>query len=283
MKTKLIALDLDGTVLNSAGEISDRTVKTIKRAIEKGIHIVPATGRSVGLISEKIKSIEGITYAIASNGAAVVDLRENKIIDSTFFTRDTLRKIIRIIKEFPIVVEFYCNGDAYIDEDIFLNPTKYKLIKESLDLMLKNHKLIKDIFLVIEDDEDNEWIDFVEKINIPFLKESIRKNVFESLSFMINEIKITSSVKDNLEINSCNANKGNGLENLLKFLKIPLEETAAIGDNNNDAEMIQKAGIGIAMGNAIEDIKMKADFITLDNDKDGVAEAISKILDGNLY
>lgn len=282
MKTKLIALDLDGTVLNNNGEISDRTVMMIKRAIEKGIHIVPSTGRSVGLICEKIKSIEGITYAIASNGAAVVDLRENKIIDSTFLTRDILRKIISIIKEFPIVVEFYCNGDAYIDEEIFLNPTKYKLTKDSLNLMSKNHKLIKDIFSAIEEGEENKWIDFIEKINIPFLKEHIRKYVFDSLSSMSNELKITSSVKDNLEINSYNANKGNGLEKLSKFLKIYLEETAAIGDNNNDVEMIQKAGIGIAMGNAIEDIKKKADFITLDNDNDGVAEAISKILDENL-
>ena len=282
MKTKLIALDLDGTVLNSEGVISDITVSTIKRAIENGIHIVLATGRSVGLICEEIKCIKGIKYAITSNGAAIVDLKENKIIYSNFLSIDILKKIIKIIRDFPIIVEFYANGYAYIDEEVFFNPIKYGLNKESLGLMYNNHKLVKDIFLLIEEEQENEFLCFVEKINIPFLKGDMREDLFKRLSSMNNDIKITSSVKDNLEINSYNANKGNGLEELSRFINISLEETAAIGDNNNDIEMIQKAGIGIAMGNAIEDIKIKADFITLNNDNDGVAEMISKILDGNL-
>lgn len=276
MKIKLIALDLDGTVLNSNGDISDETVITIKKAIRKGIEIVPATGRSVGLICKEIKSIEGIRYVISSNGASVVDLKENNIISSTFINIDKLKEIIRIIKEFPIVIEFYCNGNSYIDENIFLNPMKYGLTEESLSIMSNNHKLVNDILSLNE--EENEWLNCVEKINIPFLKENMKRDVFNSLSSISSDIKITSSVKNNLEINSYNANKGNGLESLSNFLGISLEETAAIGDNNNDIEMIQKARIGIAMGNSIEEIKMKADFVTLDNDNDGVAEAITKIL-----
>ncbi|NRW84335.1 HAD family hydrolase [Clostridium beijerinckii] len=80
MKIKLIALDLDGTVLNSCGYISDKTLTAIKMAIENGVHVVLATGRSVGLICDEIKSIEEITYAISSNGAAVVNLRKNEMV-----------------------------------------------------------------------------------------------------------------------------------------------------------------------------------------------------------
>lgn len=282
MKVKLIALDLDGTLLNSYGYISDKALMTIKMAIEQGIQIVPATGRSVGLICEEIKSIEGITYAISSNGAAVVNLRENRMVFSNFITKDILKKITEIIKEYPIVVEFYSNGDAYIDEEVFINPSRYGLTEKTLSFMSNNHKLVKNIFSMVEDREECEWIDCVEKVNIPFLKDDMKDQVFNSLLFIRDQIKITSSVEDNLEVNTHSANKGNGLEKLAKSLGINLKETAAIGDNNNDIEMIQMAGIGIAMGNASEDIKMKSDFITLDNDKDGAAEAILQILNENL-
>lgn len=282
MKVKLIALDLDGTLLNSCGYISDKTLLTIKMAIEKGIQVVPATGRSVGLICEEIKSIEGIKYVISSNGAAVVNLRENKVIFSNFIAIDILKKITEIIKEYPIVVEFYSGEDAYIDEDVFVNPTKYGLSEKYLSLMSNNHKLVNNIFSIVEDREECEWLDCVEKVNIPFLKEDMKNQVSNSLLCIGNQIKITSSVEDNLEINTHNANKGNGLEKLAKLLGINLKETAAIGDNNNDIEMIQMAGIGIAMGNASEGIKMKSDFITLDNDKNGAAEAILHILNENL-
>lgn len=281
MKVKLIALDLDGTLLNSCGYISDKTLIAIKMAIEKGIQVVPATGRSVGLICEEIKSMDGIKYAISSNGAAVVNLRENKVIFSNLITIDILRKITKIIKEYPIVVEFYSNGYAYIDEDVFINPSRYGLTEKSLSFMSSNHKLVGNIFSIVENREECEWINSVEKLNIPFLKADMKDRVFNSLLCVSDQLKITSSGEDNLEINAPNANKGDGLEKLTELLKINLNETAAVGDNNNDIEMLQKAGIGIAMGNANENIKRKADFITLDNDNNGAAEAILQILNEN--
>ncbi|NRY59467.1 Cof-type HAD-IIB family hydrolase [Clostridium beijerinckii] len=282
MKIKLIALDLDGTVLNSCGYISNKTLTAIKMAIEKGVHVVLATGRSVGLICDEIKSIEEITYAISSNGAAVVNLRKNEMVFSNFITIDILKKVIKIIKDYPIVVEFYSNGNAYIDEEVFINPVKYGLSEKCLNLMSDNHNLTKNIFSVVDDRSECEWIKCVEKINIPFLKDDMKNEVYNSLLSINDKVKITSSVEDNLEINIHSANKGDGLEKLAKFIGIDLREIAAIGDNNNDIEMLQMAGIGIAMGNASEDIKAKADFITLDNDKNGAAEAILRILDKNL-
>ncbi|NRW84336.1 Cof subfamily protein (haloacid dehalogenase superfamily) [Clostridium beijerinckii] len=148
--------------------------------------------------------------------------------------------------------------------------------------MSDSHNLIKNIFSVVDDRSECEWIKCVEKINIPFLKDDMKNEVYNSLLSINDRVKITSSVEDNLEINIHSANKGGGLEKLVELLEIDLKEIAAIGDNNNDIEMLQMAGIGIAMGNASEDIKAKADFITLDNDKDGAAEAILKILDKNL-
>lgn len=282
MKIKLIALDLDGTVLNSCGYISDKTLTAIKMAIEKGVQVVLATGRSVGLICDEIKSIEEITYAISSNGAAVVNLRKNEMVFSNFITIDILKKIIKIIKDYPIVVEFYSNGNAYIDEEVFINPVKYGLSEKYLNLMSDSHNLIKNIFSVVDDRSECEWIKCVEKINIPFLKDDMKNEVYNSLLSINDKVKITSSVEDNLEINIHSANKGAGLEKLTELLEIDLKEIAAIGDNNNDIEMLQMAGIGIAMGNASEDIKARADFITLDNDKNGAAEAILQILDKNL-
>ena len=278
MKFKLIALDLDGTLLDSNGEISNKTCDTIKEAIKRGIEIVPATGRNIGLISEEIKAIDGIRYAITSNGAAVVDLREGRVIFSNFINLDILKRIIDLIKNYPIVIEFYADGHAYVDRDVFDNPEKYDLNENQIHLMSYNHILIENIFGLIDESTDINWIKCVEKINIPFLNEDIKKKVLKSLSNEFHELKITSSGKDNLEINISSANKGNGLEKLVNILGIRLEEVAAIGDNNNDIEMIEKSGFGIAMGNAIDEMKNKACYITLDNDRNGASEAIIKIL-----
>lgn len=282
MKIKLIALDLDGTLLDSNGEISNKTCDAIKEAINRGIEIVPATGRNIGLICEEIKNIDGIRYAITSNGAAVIDLREERVIFSNFINLDILKKIIDSIKNYPIVIELYADGHAYVDRDVFDNPEKYDLNENQINLMSYNHILMENIFDLIEESKDINWIKCVEKINIPFLNEDIKNKVLMNLSNEVDELKITSSGKDNLEINISSANKGNGLEKLVNILGIRLEEVAAIGDNNNDIEIIKKSGFGIAMGNAIDEIKNKAGYVTVDNDKDGAAEAIIKILDNDI-
>lgn len=282
MKIKLIALDLDGTLLDSNGVISNKTCDAIKKAIKRGIEIVPATGRNIGLICEEIKAIDGIRYAITSNGAAVIDIREERVIFSNFINLDILKRIIDLIKNYPIVIELYADGYAYVDRDVFDNPEKYNLNENQIHLMSYNHILIDNFFNLIDESRDTNWIKCVEKINIPFLNEDIKKKVVKNLSDEVNEIKITSSGKDNLEINISSANKGNGLEKLVNILGIRLEEVAAIGDNNNDIEMIEKSGFGIAMGNAIDEMKNKAGYVTVDNDKDGAAEAIIKILDDDI-
>ena len=282
MKIKLIALDLDGTLLDSNGIISNKTCDAIKEAIKKGIEIVPATGRNIGLICEEIKAIDGIRYAITSNGAAVIDIREERVIFSNFINLDILKRIIDLIKNYPIVIELYADGHAYVDKDVFYNPEKYNLNENQIHLMSYNHILIDNFFNLIDESKDTNWIKCVEKINIPFLNEDIKKKVLKSLSNEFDELKITSSGKDNIEINISSANKGNGLEKLVNILGIRLEEVAAIGDNNNDIEMIERSGLGIAMGNAIDEIKNKADYVTVDNDKNGAAEAIIKILDNDI-
>lgn len=282
MKIKLIALDLDGTLLDSNGIISNKTCDAIKEAVKRGIEIVPATGRNIGLICEEIKAIDGIRYAITSNGAAVIDIREERVIFSNFINLDILKRIIDLIKNYPIVIELYADGHAYVDKDVFDNPEKYNLNENQIHLMAYNHILIDKFFDLIDESKDINWIKCVEKINIPFLNEDIKKKVLKSLSNEFDELKITSSGKDNIEINISSANKGNGLEKLVNILGIRLEEVAAIGDNNNDIEMIERSGLGIAMGNAIDEIKNKAGYVTVDNDKNGVAEAIIKILDNDI-
>ena len=282
MKIKLIALDLDGTLLDSNGIISNKTCDAIKEAVKRGIEIVPATGRNIGLICEEIKAIDGIRYAITSNGAAVIDIREERVIFSNFINLDILKRIIDLIKNYPIVIELYADGHAYVDKDVFDNPEKYNLNENQIHLMAYNHILIDKFFDLIDESKDINWIKCVEKINIPFLNEDIKKKVLKSLSNEFDELKITSSGKDNIEINISSANKGNGLEKLVNILGIRLEEVAAIGDNNNDIEMIERSGLGIAMGNDIDEIKNKAGYVTVDNDKNGVAEAIIKILDNDI-
>lgn len=239
-EVKLIALDLDGTLLNSYGEVSAYTERVVHEALANDIHVVLSTGRPLQLCSHIANRLNATNYLITNNGAEIWKNKEH-VIERHFMDAST----IKTLWEF-----------GYERDLLMWMVTPTKLFRQSTR---------PDCF------KDFEWL----KFGFGNLNDSIANNVYEKLS-KYNDLEITSSSISNIEINRIGVNKIEALKRVCAELQISLKNVMAIGDNLNDFQMIKKVGLGIAVDNATTLIKENARFITRSNDEDGVAKAIEK-------
>ena len=247
---RLIGLDLDGTTLTSDKVLTPHTKEVLEKCLAEGIQVLPATGRVKSGIPEYLTQIEGMRYVILSNGASVLDLKEDKVLYQNCIPWE------RALELFDVLARFYDNVENYgIEKHI------EKLVRTSRNRI----------------DDLREWMKEnkapVEKINMFFAKEEDRQRAFRELG-QIEDLAVTCSLGNNLEINGATCNKGDAMLNLGKILDIPIESIMACGDGNNDFEMVKMAGVGVAMKNGEESLKEVADFVTKTNDEEGVAYAI---------
>lgn len=272
MAIKLIALDLDGTLLTSDKRVSPAVREALESCIEKGIWIVPATGRSSTGIPPEILTVKGLRYAIATNGASVEDLVENKVLLKHRIEMQYALKILDIVKTYPVMYDAYIEGMGKSEYRFLEALEEYVPNSEIRRLIRQTREGVNSLRDYIEEREVD-----VDKINVTFKDRAIQKEL-ENILLGLDQIVVTSSVANNLELNAKAATKGNGLAFLTEYLHLKREETMAVGDEGNDQSMIEQAGIGVAMGNGNEQVKSRADYVTATNDEDGVAEAIKKLV-----
>lgn len=270
---KLIGLDLDGTVFNNQKIITPRTINAIEQAIEQGIVVLPATGRPyVGLPNEFL-CIKGVQYALTANGASIIHLASNSVVYSDLLPVSSAIKAIETARTFDCLMDVLIDGYSYTSKKTIDSIEKYMQSPMMTEYFLKTRSFLEEDIL----DYITKHQKPVEKIQLLFKDLELKKQASQILSEM-DELSITSALPNNIEINSSTANKGNGLLGLGQFLEIQQDEIMACGDSFNDYEMIKQAGLGVAMGNANKEIKTIADYITLSNDEEGVADVIEKIL-----
>lgn len=272
-KIKLIGLDLDGTVFNDEKVISEHTIHTIQAAIEQGVIVIPATGRPAAGIPNAFTSIPGVDYAVTSNGASIVNLINNQVLYTDYLSIEDSLILLDILDPYDTLIDIFIEGCAYTNASQM----------EQLEHYIPSLPLIKYIRATRKTYSCNIK-DFilsqgkpVEKIHLLFHDFDIRAAVAETLK-PLPFISLTTAYPANLEINTYTANKGNGILKLGELLGISKKEIMVCGDGGNDLAMIQMAGLGVAMGNASEEIKKAADFITKTNEEDGVAYAIEKFV-----
>ncbi len=276
MKVKLIALDLDGTLLTTDKALTGHTAEVLSRAAARGIHIVPATGRSVTGLAREVRDLPFIRYAITVNGAAVWDIKEEKLIAHHVFSGEQAAEIWRFLEKYHTMMDACVDGVARMDPDYYGRVEQYMPDEPRCRLIRTTRKPTEDL---------DRWVldpgNHIEKFNLFFQKEREvdRIRAREELK-RFQYLAVTASLGNNLEINHKDATKGNGLKALAAYLGVPREETMAFGDGENDISMLEAAGIGVAMGNAEDSVKEAADLVTLENDRDGVAYAIeTQVLD----
>ncbi|NLY87428.1 MAG: HAD family phosphatase [Clostridiales bacterium] len=269
---KMIALDLDGTTFNSAAQLSNRNKEVIEEAIRRGVEVIISTGRAFTSLPDSIKDIEGIKYAITSNGAHIIDLSTGESIYSEYLSETAVRQVSDLTDKLDIQLEIFFEGQAYIDEEYFNYIKEHGCAYRNTAYVLWSRKPVHDIKAFMIDN-----ISRIDNINICFYS-------LEALELArgqveaINEASITSSFKNNLEVGGPDTTKKNALVRLMDILGISRDELMACGDAPNDIQMIEYAKLGIAMGNAWGGTKEYADYVTGTNDEDGVAIAIEKFV-----
>ena len=285
---KLVAVDLDGTLLNQYGEVTENSKRVIKNVTRKGTQVVIASGRSIDSIKNISKEIGASKYIIAGNGAVVYDTKEEKILFENYIPFDKALNIIKICEENSI---FY---NVYTNKTIVTSSLRYNVLyyyKENLkkeDNKKTNITIVDSIPEYIKNMQD-------EKIMKIFICDST-ESVFNSIMKKFNEIpnvetldvshmsrkvikKGTTEIPIEYyytEISMKNVDKWNAIEFLINKLEINKEEVIAIGDNMNDKKMIEEAGFGITMEGSTPTVTEVADYITSDNNNEGVARALEK-------
>ena len=265
---KMIALDLDGTCLNSAGDVSERTAKAIETASEQGIHVVISTGRDYSSLPPAMKDVKGIEYAITSNGAHVNVMEGGDAIYSDYLHPDAVVEIARLKGETGAEIEVFIKGHAYADRSYYEEVRDFGSPYRRADYILWSREPVENVTeLMLEHKEEIENVNFVYK-TLEALEEA-RPKIYE-----MKNAKLTSSFPNNIEVGGPNTSKKTALIWLMNELGIKKEELMCCGDAPNDIEMIELAAVGVAVANAWGGTKDHADYITESNDDDGVAKAI---------
>lgn len=267
---RLVALDLDGTVFNDEKQISPRTLKAIRAALDKEVDVLPATGRTVDGVPRQFLEIPGVRYALTSNGASVVDLQTGERLVSLTFDPAMAEKAFDVVQPFGGLLSVFIHGVSYTA----VSPTGdgLEVVPANLrEYFRTTRNMVPDMHRMMEEHPTE-----IEKFSILYATEAQRDAAWQAVAAACPTLEIASSIERNMEINAPGVSKGPGLMALARHLGLAPAQVMAVGDSGNDRTMVQLAGLGVAMGNATEDIRRVADAITADNNHDGVAEAIEK-------
>lgn len=285
---KLVAIDLDGTMLNSSGIVTERTKKAIEEAKKNGTEVIIASGRPIDSIKTIAKEIKSENYFIAGNGAIIYDIKNDEVIYDKYLKKEKILEIIKICEQNSITY------NVYTDKTILATALKYNVLyyhKENLKKQedkKTNISIVKDMYEYVKDMKDEKFlkmticddsksvfnsiirkirtIDGVEVLDVSHMS---RKTIKQGTEEFLIEYYYT-------EISSTNVDKWTAIEFLTQKLGIDKQEVIAIGDNMNDKKMIENAGLGVVMRGSTPVVVEKADVVADSNNEDGVAKILEK-------
>jgi len=261
---KLVALDMDGTMLNGDRELSDRVKLAIQQVRKKGVKVVLSSGRNFNGIKRFIDKLGLDELVMNLNGALVYDSSGENLVFSESIDSKACKSVIEICEECGAFVILFIGKEAYVDKytkeaEFFENHDKVKVTPVGMLSKFYTNQPAAKLMMVGENVE----------------LQRIRTKIQSSLGDKTN---VAFSLPYFLEVYSSKISKGLMLQKVAEYYGIKTEEVIAMGDGENDLSMIEYAGLGIAMGNAMESVKKRADFITKSNTEDGVAYALEKFI-----
>jgi 5-amino-6-(5-phospho-D-ribitylamino)uracil phosphatase len=236
---KLIALDMDGTLLNDQHDITEGNRKAIKEAQEKGVHVVLSTGRSLRKCKHHADSLSLTSYLVTVNGSEIWD-DNRELVERNLVKSESIQWMFELTQKHKIRFWAITTNQNWFDD------------------------MPKEIHA-------EEWLKFGFNIKDEMTRDKILKELEAR-----GEFELSNSTPTNIEVNPAGINKAKGLSLVCERLGIEMKNVMAVGDSLNDLAMIEAAGLGIAMGNAQEIVKKAAAWVTSTNNEDGVAAAIRK-------
>ncbi len=273
---KLICIDMDGTLLDSNNEVTERNKKALRKAKELGVNISITTGR-LYCSAKYYSDLIGIDTAVLASNGAYIKIGSTDDVIETPLSKDIVLQIYNIVKKYGLSANFN-SWDTLIRENEVSKTHTYNIMnkdlpdekkvkflidKKDFPNTLKNYKgnILKSIVIEEGDNKDNLW--------------AAKKEIKETFK---DTLHVVSSGNDNFEIIANTTSKGKSVAYLAERLKIKQSEVMCIGDSENDLSMIEYAGIGVAMGNGLDIVKEHADYVTDTNNNSGVAKAIEHFI-----
>ena len=272
MDLRLIAFDLDGTLLRSDKSISPRTMHALHAAQERGVLLVPATGRLYRSLPEALLDEQLSRYFILVNGAQVYDAQEDKTLLTEELPPELALPMLQFLKMRNVVRGVYIDGLGHMSRE------DYAAI-HNVARTFATETLLRRSYCPTDDLEQfTASAHSVQKIIAFFHDPSEKQPVLREIAADFPGYAVSSSLGNNIEINAKYATKGNALRFLCRRLGIAPAQCMAFGDGTNDYSMLRAAGLGVAMANASEEVQSCADEVTQTNDEDGVAQMIERVL-----
>ncbi|MBQ8662655.1 MAG: HAD family phosphatase [Eubacterium sp.] len=265
----IIALDLDGTLLNSKKELSKKNLEALYAASNAGFEIVPTTGRFYGGMPQIIRDLPFVRYVITINGAEVKDLTNGTVVYKAEIPCQQAIDLMFWLDQYEVIYDCYMENKGWMSISH----------KNNIDLFVEDfhsRKMLHDLrrpvpelkkFLMEEQSD-------VQKIQFFSNNTELRRDLMTKLTLNYPNLSVSSALPQNIEINQIHANKGEALLALADYLKIDHAATYAFGDGLNDLSMIKSAGMGIAMANSAPKVLSAADRSVPSCDEDGVAWGI---------
>ena len=287
---KLMAIDLDGTLLSSTGDVSEGTKLALQNARLQGTEVVLASGRPIS--STKTLALElGVdNYLISGNGSVVYDIQKDEIIYNKFLSKEQILKIVKLCEQ----NSFYYN--IYTEEEVIAKSLNYNVLFYHKENIKKSEEkrthinIVEDVERYITESENENFLKITVCDESQMIFSRIMKKLKEIQDIDVLEVEYMSRKRikqgtDDVdiqyyytEVTNKNVNKWSAIEFLMEKLNIKKEDIVAIGDNLNDKEMIENAGLGVVMGNSNPKMKEIANVIVADNDSEGVMDAINQFV-----
>jgi len=278
MKPRLIALDLDDTTLSTGGVLTDFNKQALLCAMASGIEVVVASGRNYTSLPKCITELSGIRYAIVSNGASIYDVRKNERIIGFPLPEEAVRLILREVKGFEgCRAEVIIDSVAYAPRDYLDDPLRFSpptISPHIVEYLKTTRRPVDDFYGFAAENGRN-----LDCVNITFTSADDRIAFQKRIEAQTDDVYLTSSIGHLLEISNKRTGKGSGMRKVCEMLNIPLSETAACGNADNDIDMIRCAALGAAVENATDTCKDAADIIIPKNTENGVGQFIYKLIE----
>lgn len=269
-KIKMIGFDLDGTLLTTDKVLTERTKRALSKAAEQGIVVLPATGRPLSGLPRELLAMPVIRYAVTTNGAKVLETETGKILYQKLIPVEKARQILDIFEEYDTLRDICYDGVGYTDEDNLAHVYDYVTTPAMGDYIYAIRQSVPDIRKRLEEEHRD-----LDKVQALFKNQEDKLEAWKRIE-EIGAVEATGALENNIEVNAEGVNKGAALLCLGKLLGIEKDEIMAFGDGANDKKMLELVGVGVAMDNAVPEVRESADYITASNDEDGVAEFIEK-------
>ena len=275
---KLIGFDLDGTLFTDDKRITDETRNTLAEAYERGVFIVPVTGRPFAAVPEIVRNLPGVRYMITASGAVVYDLKEETMLFHDVIANDLMVEILGVLREAGKACMVFIDGVGYAQHEDIRRAIENAPDEATRKYLRSNRTGVDDLMTFTRESGKG-----VEKftVNLPYDENGDLIGLEEALELLRPyEDRLHEVYGGNiaLEVGNIDSNKGRALEWLSRYLGVKKEETIAFGDSGNDLDMAGSVGMFVAVANATDAIKAAADLITLSNEEDGVAHTIRELV-----